>query len=111
MSCKKGDIVLIPFPFTDGKAHKKRPALVISNKEHHEEDFGKYVCLALTSQEAKDKRFEHKIVKWSEAGLPKKSWVVVNKTFSTEDAFIEKELGEMDTDDLRIVMEMFNSII
>ena len=30
---KQGDIVLIPFPFTDLTNHKVRPALIVSNKK------------------------------------------------------------------------------
>ncbi len=34
---KQGDIVLIPFPFTDLSATKKRPALIISNESFNKE--------------------------------------------------------------------------
>jgi mRNA interferase MazF len=31
-----GDIVLVPFPFTDQSVAKKRPAVVISNRAFHD---------------------------------------------------------------------------
>ena len=35
MSFKKGDIVVIPVPFTDNATVKKRPAVVLSDVEVH----------------------------------------------------------------------------
>ena len=31
-----GDVVIVPFPFAEGKGHKWRPAVVISSPEFHE---------------------------------------------------------------------------
>ena len=31
MTCEQWGVVVVPFPFTDRPAHKRRPALVISN--------------------------------------------------------------------------------
>ena len=45
----KGDVVVLPFPFSDLTANKKRPALVIANLSG--DDI--IVCL-ITSQNAKD---------------------------------------------------------
>jgi mRNA interferase MazF len=44
-----GDVVLVPFPFTDQSAFKKRPAVVISSAAYntHRRDI---VILAITSQ-------------------------------------------------------------
>lgn len=34
-SYKFGDVVLVPFPFTDQTATKKRPAVVVSSDAYH----------------------------------------------------------------------------
>ena len=48
MTLKQGEIVLVPFPFSDLSATKRRPALVISQEGYnaHEEDI---VICAVTS--------------------------------------------------------------
>ncbi len=49
MSFEFGDIVLVPFPFTDQTTTKKRPAVVVSSSEyqHQRPDV---VVMAVTSQ-------------------------------------------------------------
>lgn len=45
MSYKKGDILLVPFPYTDGSGSGKRPALIMSQEHHHKTYGHKLVCL------------------------------------------------------------------
>jgi mRNA interferase MazF len=45
----KGDVIVLPFPFSDLTANKKRPALVVANLTGNDV----IVCL-ITSQNAKD---------------------------------------------------------
>ena len=44
-----GDIILVPFPFTDQSATKRRPAVVISSAKYHGER-PDLIIMAVTSQ-------------------------------------------------------------
>jgi len=35
IGCEFGDVVLVPFPFTDQTTTKKRPAVVVSSDAYH----------------------------------------------------------------------------
>lgn len=112
MIYNKQDIILVPFPFSDKPGFKKRPAVIISN-ENHFNVYGKYVCLAITSQENRSNtiRYEHKLYKSTEAGLLyNDQWVLANKVFSIESKIILKRLGTMYNKDYEIVESMFNEI-
>ncbi len=45
MSCNPGDLVGIPFPYSDLKAEKRRPVLVITPRDR----YGDFICAAVTS--------------------------------------------------------------
>lgn len=44
-----GEVVLVPFPFTNQAASKKRPAVVVSNRAYND-DKPDVVVMAITSQ-------------------------------------------------------------
>jgi len=46
----KGDVVVIPFPFSDLSGSKRRPALIISNLEGYD-----LILCQITSKNIKDK--------------------------------------------------------
>ena len=69
-----GDVVLVPFPFTDQTASKKRPAVVVSADAYHQ---GRpdVIVMAVTSQILRPAGAlgEVLISDWQGAGLPKAS--------------------------------------
>jgi mRNA interferase MazF len=75
ISFKQGQIVLIPFPFTDLTTTKQRPALIISS-DHYNSTHPDVILAAITSQVPKklqpyDYLLTGRIQKM--AGLPKTS--------------------------------------
>lgn len=90
---KKWDIILVPFPFTNLKSVKKRPALVISPEKYNAGP--DLIIMFVTSKISSfGKPGDHKIVEWKKSGLPKPS--MVRMKFATiEKSIIVKKLGEM----------------
>ncbi len=44
-----GDLVMVPFPFSDLRTHKKRPVLVLTRPDSR----GDFIALAITSVDTK----------------------------------------------------------
>jgi mRNA interferase MazF len=88
---RRGDIVLVSFPFTDLSSSKRRPALVISPDSFNEQ--GKdLVLIAITSQEPDDNAVtieEHDCV---DGELPKKSFVKLSKLFTVHSTLVLKRI-------------------
>ena len=89
---KRGDIVLVPFPFTDLSSAKRRPALVVSPDEfnNHMQDL---VVVALTSQitaEANTVTIEPRDC--ADGALPKTSIVKLTKVFTIHSTLVIKRI-------------------
>jgi mRNA interferase MazF len=68
-----GDVVLVPFPFTDQTASKKRPAFVVSNRAYNTAR-PDIIIMAITSQRRPNPGLgDVLITHWQAAGLLKPS--------------------------------------
>ncbi len=95
--CKKGIIILIPFPFTDLSADKVRPALIISSDTISGDDI---TVAFISSQKIKSLQPTDVVVKntdkfFSETGLKGDSVIKVNKIATLDKKIILGELGEI----------------
>jgi mRNA interferase MazF len=94
-SFSQGDVVLVPFPFTDLSAIKQRPALVLS-PERLNKGRPDLVVAAITSQ-IQDVISEDEILlsdsDLKTAGLPKPSIIKLGKIFTIHQGLIRKKLG------------------
>lgn len=95
---KKWDIILVPFPFTNLKTTKKRPALIISPDEYNEK---LYVVIAfITSKlDIENRLGDYKIKEWEKSNLPKPS--MIRMKFATIDkSIIVKKIGRLSEKDM-----------
>lgn len=70
---QKGDIVLLPFPFTDLTAMKTRPAVVLS-VEAFQRDTGDFTVAMITSVPHRTP-YDYELKDWQAAHLLRPSWV------------------------------------
>jgi mRNA-degrading endonuclease toxin of MazEF toxin-antitoxin module len=110
MPYEPGGIVLVPFPFTDQTASKRRPAVVVSSRAYNlaRPDL---IVMAVTSQLRPTPALgEVWISQWQQAQLLKPS--AVKPVFATiEQRLVIRQLGTLQPDDaaaLRIaISEIF----
>ncbi|MBN8221672.1 MAG: type II toxin-antitoxin system PemK/MazF family toxin [Spirochaetes bacterium] len=97
----KGDIVLLPFPFTNLKTTKRRPGLVISPKVFNKS--GDTTILFMTSNVATLPREGDVLIqKFKDAGLPKPTLVRM-KFVTIANALILKKIGRLPATDMKRV--------
>ena len=100
MKIRRGDLVLVGFPFTDLTATKVRPALVVSATAHHRAA-GDVLLAAISSTPPKRPKATHVVVKQSDSefsatGLKRTSVVLCGKLFTMEQRLVLRHLGRLD---------------
>ncbi len=109
-ACKFGDVVLVGFPFTNLKALKKRPAVVISDTAYQQGRLD-VILMAITSQMRQPLAFgEYLLQDWQQAGLLKPS--VLKPLIATlEQNQIVKVMGQMSTTDQHSLQSTLRTIL
>jgi mRNA interferase MazF len=112
-SYKPGQVVLIPFPFTDLSTNKQRPGVVISsvpfNRSHPD-----VIIAAITSHlSSKPARDEHQLneTEQQSAGLPKPSTVKLGKIVTLDQRLIRRSLGQLPPASTRGILDGIKQIL
>lgn len=105
-----GDIVLVPFPFTDQSTTKRRPAVVVSSDAYHRERID-LVIMAVTSQPRPAGGVgELQVKDWKGAGLIKPS--VVKPVITTiEASLVIRRLGQLKDEDQTALRRAIAAIV
>ncbi|HTP65669.1 MAG TPA: type II toxin-antitoxin system PemK/MazF family toxin [Geobacteraceae bacterium] len=105
-----GDVILVPFPFTDQTTAKKRPAVVVSSNEY---SFNRpdLILMAVTSRVKEPAPYgDTPVASWEEAGLIKTS--VMKPIFTTiEKGLVIKRLGKLAEADKRALRALLQEIL
>lgn len=91
MRYKKGDIVLIHFPFTDLSQSKKRPVLIVKDENH----LNDIVCFQITSKSTQDFLYEIYPNHLKEGELTLVSFVKYDKCFTLNSEIVIKKLASV----------------
>jgi mRNA interferase MazF len=100
---KRGDVVLVAFPFIDLTTFKTRPALVISCESLNHK-YNDIIAIAITSQIPKilsEDEFLLSLEDQQKAGLPKRSIVKIGKIVTLDQRLVRKRLGNLSASTLQ----------
>lgn len=87
----KGDVVVIPFPFTDLSSSKRRSAVVLADIEGND-----YFMLQITSQNVKDDcAIPLLMTDFQSGSLKKDSNIRPNKIFTLEESLVLYKIGHL----------------
>lgn len=105
---KQGDVLLVPFTFSDQSAVKQRPAVVLSgvayNRIHPD------IILAPITSQMRGILDELPINEWRTAGLLKPSAVKpILSSFDT--SLVRRQLGSLSDDDRTLLKALFSRIL
>jgi mRNA interferase MazF len=105
-----GDVVLVPFPFTDQTAIKKRPAVVVSSDAYNKTR-PDVILMAITGHVSGYSRIGERVVRhWKAAGLLKASTIKPILT-TIEKGLIVRALGKLDQVDLVGLRDSIKNIL
>jgi len=116
MTYKQGEIVLVPFPYSDLSGSKRRPVLIVSNDSYNA-SFPDVVVAVITSKTMKPDVYALTLESQDlEIGqLPESSLIRIHKLFTIEQSRIIKRFSTLGEAKLRealtLLQQLFDSPI
>lgn len=105
-----GDVVLVPFPFTDQTSGKRRPAVVVSSNGYNQAR-PDVVLMAITGHLPPHSRIGEVVISdWKAAALLKPSTVKPILT-TIEKSLIIRTLGQLSQRDLTAIQDALKTIL
>lgn len=110
MTYEAFDVVVVPFPFTDRKATKRRPSLVLSRSDSFGDKIGHSVLAMITSRGNAPWPLDVPIADGLSAGLTVPS-VVRMKLFTLDHRLILRKAGNLTRADRRAVPDSLEHLL
>jgi len=107
--CERGDIVVLPFPFVDVAAEKRRPSLILSHEKFNRANEHS-ICAMITTASRTTWPSDVAIADLKSAGLPRPC-VVRFKLFTLPNAVILRKAGALAVPDRELVFATERTIM
>jgi mRNA interferase MazF len=86
---ERGDLLLVPYPFTDLSAAKRRPVLALTGPDI----YGDFIGLPVTSRPQKENGIALASVDLIRGKLPAASWIRIDRIVTLNASLIVKTIG------------------
>jgi mRNA interferase MazF len=88
---ERGDLLLVPFPFTDLSAAKRRPVLALTTPD----SFGDFIALAVTSRPQAEHGIPLLAADLVRGHLPAPSWIRTDRIVTLSATLVVKVIGQV----------------
>lgn len=107
---RRGDVVLLPFPFTDAPTEKKRPAVIVSAEDYMRDGLDLIVAMISSSSRLRARRGDYSLKDWRGAGLIGPS-VARMRLATISQRRVVRKLGSLDAADMNGVEEGLRDVL
>jgi mRNA interferase MazF len=88
---ERGDLLLVPFPFTDLSATKRRPVLALTAPD----SYGDFIALPVTSRPQTEHGLAITAADLASGVLPAASWIRTNRIVTLNVSLVVKTVGRV----------------
>jgi mRNA interferase MazF len=88
---ERGDLLLVPFPFTDLSAAKRRPVLALTGSDA----YGDFIALPVTSRPQTEHGLPIAAADMVSGSLPAPSWIRTNRIVTLNSSLVVKSVGRV----------------
>ncbi len=88
---ERGDLLLVPFPFSDLSATKRRPVLALTGPD----SYGDFIALPVTSRPQAEYGVPLKSTDMVRGVLPAPSWIRIDRIVTLNASLVVKTIGHV----------------
>ena len=100
---ERGDLLLVPFPFSDLSATKRRPVLALTGPD----SYGDFIALPVTSRPQADYGVPLNATDMVRGVLPAPSWIRIDRIVTLNASLVVKTIGRVTDDVLAEAVQRF----
>ncbi len=100
---ERGDLLPVPFPFTDLSAAKRRPVLALTNAD----SYGDFIALPVTSRPQSEHALPLAAADMVSGALPAASWIRINRIVTLNAGLVVKTVGRISERTVAMAIERF----